>query len=239
MKQIDKNNIPKHIAIIMDGNGRWAKKRFMPRVVGHKAGVKSVSSVLQSAGKLGVKFLTLYAFSTENWKRPQEEVNALMQLLVEALDKNLSKFIENDIVLKVIGCKDTFPKNVVEKLESVIEQTANNKNITLVLALNYSGAWEITEATKKIAQKVQNKEISISDISIDTVEQEMATNFMPHPDLIIRTSGEKRLSNFLLWQSAYSELYFTDELWPDFDEKSLEKAIIAYQSRERRYGAIK
>lgn len=237
--EIDKANIPKHIAIIMDGNGRWAKKRFMPRVMGHKAGVKSVDRTLKAAAKLGVSYLTLYAFSTENWKRPQEEINALMQLLVEALDKNLPKFMENNVVLKVIGASDSFPKKIVEKLNNTISQTATNGGITLVLALNYSGTWEITEATKRIVERVQNREISISDISIETLDKEMATNFMSPPDLIIRTSGEKRLSNFLLWQSAYSELYFTDELWPDFDEKSLEKAIVEYQSRERRYGAIK
>lgn len=237
--EIDKANIPKHIAIIMDGNGRWAKKRFMPRVMGHKAGVKSVDRTLKAAAKLGVSYLTLYAFSTENWKRPQEEINALMQLLVEALDKNLPKFMENNVVLKVIGASDSFPKKIVEKLNNTISQTAANGGITLVLALNYSGTWEITEATKRIVERVQNREISISDISIETLDKEMATNFMSPPDLIIRTSGEKRLSNFLLWQSAYSELYFTDELWPDFDEKSLEKAIVEYQSRERRYGAIK
>lgn len=237
--EIDKANIPKHIAIIMDGNGRWAKKRFMPRVMGHKAGVKSVDRTLKAAAKLGVSYLTLYAFSTENWKRPQEEINALMQLLVEALDKNLPKFMENNVILKVIGASDSFPKKIVEKLNNTISQTATNGGITLVLALNYSGTWEITEATKRIVERVQNREISISDISIETLDKEMATNFMSPPDLIIRTSGEKRLSNFLLWQSAYSELYFTDELWPDFDEKSLEKAIVEYQSRERRYGAIK
>lgn len=237
--EIDKANIPKHIAIIMDGNGRWAKKRFMPRVMGHKAGVKSVDRTLKAAAKLGVSYLTLYAFSTENWKRPQEEINALMQLLVEALDKNLPKFMENNVVLKVIGASDSFPKKIVEKLNNTISQTAANGGITLVLALNYSGTWEITEATKRIVERVQNREISISDISIETLDKEMATNFMSPPDLVIRTSGEKRLSNFLLWQSAYSELYFTDELWPDFDEKSLEKAIVEYQSRERRYGAIK
>lgn len=237
--EIDKANIPKHIAIIMDGNGRWAKKRFMPRVMGHKAGVKSVDRTLKAAAKLGVSYLTLYAFSTENWKRPQEEINTLMQLLVEALDKNLPKFMENNVVLKVIGASDSFPKKIVEKLNNTISQTAANGGITLVLALNYSGTWEITEATKRIVERVQNREISISDISIETLDKEMATNFMSPPDLIIRTSGEKRLSNFLLWQSAYSELYFTDELWPDFDEKSLEKAIVEYQSRERRYGAIK
>lgn len=237
--EIDNSNIPNHVAIIMDGNGRWAKKRFLPRALGHKEGMKAVERTLEAAGRFGVKYLTLYAFSTENWRRPQEEVNALMGLLATALDKYQQKLQDYNVALKIIGAYQDFPDNVVSKLEKVVNATANNNKITLILALNYSGQWEIVEAARKLALKVDKGEIAPENIDDTMFEKMLATHFAPLPDLIIRTSGEQRISNFLLWQSAYSELYFTPELWPDFGEDSLRTAIIDYQARERRFGEIK
>lgn len=235
---IDKANIPQHIAIIMDGNGRWAKKNLLPRTLGHREGVKAVEKTLEAAGKLGVRFLTLYAFSTENWGRPQEEVNALMELLARALDKYQEKLQRNNISLRIIGDYIKFPVTVVDKLEKAVENTSYNDGLTLILALNYSGRWEITEAVRKIVQQVKNGECEATQITDELVEKSLGTYFAPPPDLIIRTSGEQRLSNFLLWQSAYSEFYFTEQLWPDFDEKSLIAAIEDYQKRERRFGTL-
>ncbi len=237
--QIDTKNIPQHIAIIMDGNGRWAKKRLLPRVVGHKEGVKAVERTLDAAGKFGVKYVTLYAFSTENWKRPKEEVDALMQLLVKAIDKYLERLLSNNVVLKVIGDYRKFSSPTVKRLEEAMQQTSENDGVVLTFALNYSGRWEIAEAARKIAESVHRGDLSCQSINVDSVAANLATSFLPDPDLIIRTSGEYRTSNFLLWQSAYSEFYFTEQLWPDFDEKSLKAAIIDYQSRERRFGDIK
>ncbi len=239
MEEIDNQNIPKHIAIIMDGNGRWAKKRFLPRSVGHREGVKAVERTLEAAAKFGVRFLTLYAFSTENWRRPQEEVNALMDLLSRALDKYLDKLQANNVALKIIGDYKKMPENVVDRLEKVVNATSLNDGVTLILALNYSGRWEITEATKRIAKQVVEGKIEVDNIDASLVEQAMMTSFAPAPDLIIRTSGELRISNFLLWQSAYSELYFTSQLWPDFGEDSLREALLDYQKRDRRFGDIK
>ncbi len=239
MKKIDIENIPQHIAIIMDGNGRWAKKRFLPRGLGHKEGVKAVERTLEAAGELGVKYLTLYAFSSENWTRPESEVSALMELLGIALDKYLPQLQKNGVALKIIGDYKKFPERVVAKLESVVEKTAENKNITLILALNYSGRWELTEAARKISKKVLEGALSLEQISPEELEKNLDTNFAPCPDLIIRTSGEQRISNFLLWQSAYSEFYFTPMLWPDFGKESLAQAIIDFQKRERRFGGIK
>ncbi len=237
--EIDIKNIPGHIAIIMDGNGRWAKKRLLPRVLGHKEGVKAVERTLEAAGKLGVKYVTLYAFSTENWKRPKEEIDALMQLLVNAIDKYLERLLKDNVVLKVIGAYKDFPAPVVKKLEEAIKQTSRNDGVVLTFALNYSGRWEIVEAAQKIAKSVEDGDLSVQNISTDSVTNALATHFLPDPDLIIRTSGEYRTSNFLLWQSAYSEFYFTEQLWPDFNEESLKAAIVDYQSRERRFGDIK
>lgn len=237
--EIDKTNIPEHIAIIMDGNGRWAKKKFLPRALGHREGVKAVERTLEAAGRLGVKYLTLYAFSTENWSRPQEEINALMGLLAKALDNYKDKLNQNEISLKIIGAYKDLPESVVTKLDSVMQATSHNSKMTLVLALNYSGQWEITEAMRKIAEKTTAGKMQVEDINSKTIESELDTSFAPAPELIIRTSGEQRISNFLLWQSAYSELYFTSELWPDFDEKSLIVAVKDYQARERRFGGVK
>ncbi len=236
---IDSDRIPQHIAIIMDGNGRWAKKRMLPRVMGHRAGVKAVERTLEAAGKIGVKYVTLYAFSTENWKRPEEEIDALMQLLVKAIDKYLERLSSNNVVLKVIGDFKKFSTPIVKRLEEAMVQTSSNDGVVLTLALNYSGRWEITEAAKKIAERVLEGDLAVQNINADSVAANLATSFLPDPDLIIRTSGEHRTSNFLLWQSAYSEFYFTKQLWPDFNEDSLKAAIIDYQSRERRFGDIK
>ncbi len=232
--KIDTDKVPQHIAIIMDGNGRWAKKRMLPRVMGHREGVKAVERTLEAAGKIGVKYVTLYAFSTENWKRPEEEIDALMQLLVKAIDKYLERLSSNNVVLKVIGDYKKFSTPIVKRLEEAMQQTSKNDGVVLTLALNYSGRWEITEAAKKIAESVVDGNLAVQNIDADSVAANLATSFLPDPDLIIRTSGEHRTSNFLLWQSAYSEFYFTKQLWPDFNEDSID-----YQSRERRFGDIK
>ncbi|PVX52350.1 undecaprenyl diphosphate synthase [Balneicella halophila] len=237
--QIDEKNIPKHIAIIMDGNGRWAKKHLLPRALGHREGVKAVERTLEAAGKLGVRYLTLYAFSTENWGRPQEEVKALMELLARALEKYEAKLKRNNVSLRVIGDYRQFPESLVNKIDDVIESTSTNTGITLIIALNYSGRWEITHAMQRIGQQIMEEKIQVNDINSELIEKSLTTNFAPDPDLIIRTSGEHRVSNFLLWQCAYSEFYFTPKLWPEFDEKSLKMAIIDYQQRERRFGGLK
>lgn len=237
--KIDKDNIPEHIAIIMDGNGRWAKKKFLPRTLGHREGMKAVERTLEAAGRIGIKYLTLYAFSTENWRRPKEEVNALMELLATALDKYQQKLQDNKVVLKIIGEYAEFPTKVVEKLEKVTIATADNQGVQLILALNYSGQWDITQAAKKIAEKVKENSLDLLDINDKLIEENLSTNFAPAPDLVIRTSGEQRISNFLLWQSAYAELYFTKQLWPDFGEADLHAAIADYQARERRFGEVK
>lgn len=234
LEKIDKSNIPQHIAIIMDGNGRWAKQRGMERSMGHKAGAETVHAIVEDAVRLGVKYLTLYTFSTENWNRPVAEVAALMALLMESIEEQT--FMKNNVAFKVIGDMDRLPADVRECLEGCIERTSKNDRMTLVLALSYSSRWEITNAVRTLARKVRCGEILPEDITEETIGKEMTTNFMPDPDLLIRTGREVRLSNFLLWQAAYSELYFTDVLWPDFAKDDLCKAIYEYQHRQRRYG---
>ena len=236
--QIIPEKVPEHIAIIMDGNGRWAKQKGMPRVLGHRNGVKSVREVTEAAAQLGVKYLTLYAFSTENWSRPATEVTALMTLLVETIKGEIKDLNKNGIRLTAIGELTSLPAATYKTLIEGIEQTKNNSKITLVLALNYSSKWEITRAARLLAEKVKSGHITLEDIDEKHVEQEMTTHGIPDPDLVIRTSGEARLSNFLLWQAAYSELYFTKVLWPDFRKNDLMEAIISYQQRERRFGMI-
>lgn len=231
---MDLERIPQHIAIIMDGNGRWAKQRGEERSCGHQKGAEIVHSITESAAKLGVKYLTLYTFSTENWNRPQDEVDALMTLLVNSLDEEI--FIKNNIRFRIIGDIEKLPDYVQERLQSCINNTAQNDGMCLVLALSYSSYWEITEATKQIAMKVQSGILSPEAINEELISAHLSTNFMPNPDLLIRTGGEIRLSNYLLWQSAYSELYFCDTYWPDFDQDELYKAIEDYQMRERRFG---
>ena len=234
MKTIDKNNIPNHIAIIMDGNGRWAKKKGKLRAFGHKNGVGAVRETVESCAELGVKHLTLYAFSTENWNRPTSEVNALMSLLISAIVKETKTLMKNDIQLNAIGNLNDLPESAFKKLKTVINKTKNNSRMNLILALSYSGRWEIINAIKRIMQD----SINYKKINDEIFKQYLTTKLVPEPELLIRTGGEKRISNFLLWQIAYTELYFTETLWPDFKKIDLEKAIMNYQSRERRFGKI-
>jgi len=234
--KISKNNIPNHIAIIMDGNGRWAKKKGRPRVFGHKNGVTAVKETIEAAGKFGVNYLTLYAFSTENWNRPKLEVKTLMSLLVSSLKKELKTLQKNNIKLNTIGNLEELPQKAQIELIDVIEKTKNNTALTLTLALNYGSREEIVNLIKNISKKVVNKQLDIEEISENIINNHLYTFSLPNVDLMIRTSGEKRISNFLLWQIAYAELYFTDTLWPDFKEENLYDAIIDYQNRERRFG---
>ncbi len=228
--------IPKHIAIIMDGNGRWAKQKGHERIYGHIHGVDSVRKVTEAAAEIGVKYLTLYAFSTENWNRPQEEVDALMELLVDTIHKEVSTLNKNNIRLQTIGETDKLPLSCQENLKKAIEETKNNNALTLILALNYGSRCEITSAVKKIAEEVNSGKLNASEISEKIISQSLYTSAYPDPELLIRTSGEKRISNYLLWQIAYSELYFTETLWPDFKKENLFEAIYNYQQRERRFG---
>lgn len=236
--QIDINRLPRHIAIIMDGNGRWAKKFGKPRVFGHKNGVTSVRETTEAAAEIGIEHLTLYAFSTENWNRPKLEVNALMSLLVDTLSKEINTLNENNIKLNAIGDLEKLPKRTYKALLKGIEDTKDNSRMTLHLALNYSSKWEIVTAIKNIATSIDNNELSIDDINEDHVGKHLSTVGIPDPELLIRTSGEHRISNFLLWQIAYTELYFTDLFWPEFRKDNLYEAILDYQRRERRFGKI-
>ena len=235
-EKIDTSNLPKHIAIIMDGNGRWAKQKSKLRVFGHKGGVQSVNDTVEAAAELGIKFLTLYAFSTENWSRPKKEVNALMNLLVNTIEAETKTLIKNDIKLISIGEIDELPKKCKNKLEKAIKLTENNKRMTLILALSYSSRNEIISSIKNIATAYKNNDIVLNDINENLLNKTLNTKNIPDPELLIRTSGEYRISNFLLWQIAYSELYFTDVLWPDFKKNNFYNAIFEYQNRERRFG---
>ena len=232
--QLDTNNIPQHIAIIMDGNGRWAAEKGKPRSFGHQAGVDTVRRITSECTRLGVKYLTLYTFSTENWNRPATEVAALMGLVLTSLEDEI--FMKNNVRFRVIGDLKRLPEEVRQKLHETEEHTAANTAMTMVIALSYSSRWEITEATRQIANEVKAGTINPADINEDTIAQHMATAFMPDPDLLIRTGGEERISNYLLWQIAYSELYFCDTFWPDFSEEELQRAIANYQQRQRRFG---
>lgn len=232
--QLDNNNIPQHIAIIMDGNGRWATERGKPRSYGHQAGVETVRRITSECTRLGVKYLTLYTFSTENWNRPETEIAALMGLVLSSLEDEI--FMKNNVRFKVIGDIERPPVEVQRKLQETIDHTANNTAMTMVVALSYSSRWEITKAMKDIAKKALDGQLSVDDITEDTVSQSLTTASIPDPDLLIRTGGELRISNYLLWQIAYSELYFCDTFWPDFNEADLHKAIADYQHRQRRFG---
>ncbi|GAA4764855.1 MULTISPECIES: isoprenyl transferase [Flavobacterium] len=236
LNKINTENLPKHLAIIMDGNGRWAKQQGMLRAFGHENGTKSVRTTVEACAKLGIENLTLYAFSTENWNRPKLEVDTLMKLLISSLKKELETLIKNDIRLNSIGNLETLPKGVQKELAEVIEKTKNNSRMTLTLALSYGSREEILNAVKKISDKVKNNIISIDGIDESILNNHLYTHNLPDVDLVIRTSGEHRISNFLLWQIAYAEFYFTDVLWPDFKEEHLYEAIISYQKRERRFG---
>lgn len=232
--QIDKTRIPTHVAIIMDGNGRWAKQRGKNRSFGHQAGAETVHIITEEAARLGIKYLTLYTFSTENWNRPTEEISALMSLLMDSIEEDT--LMKNNIKFYTIGENSKLPENVRTRLEQCIAHTASNTGMCLTLALSYSAKWEITEAVKKIASQITHGELNVNDITDRTIEQNLATHNMPDPDLLIRTGGELRLSNFLLWQCAYSELYFCNTFWPDFKAEEFHQAIYDYQQRERRFG---
>jgi len=236
LDKIDKSNIPEHIAVIMDGNGRWAKAHGKPRVFGHKNGVKSVREISEAAAELGIGYMTLYAFSTENWSRPQLEVTALMGLLVETIRKEVSTLNKNNIRLRAIGDLTKLPARSQKALLEGIEDTSTNTGMTLILALNYSSRWELTSTMQAIAEDTKNGLLDPVTIDQQYISSRLATAEYPDPELLIRTSGEQRLSNYLLWQLAYSELYFTDVFWPDFRKVHLYKALVNYQSRERRFG---
>ncbi len=237
-EKIDHNNLPEHIAVIMDGNGRWAKKKSAARVFGHKNAVKAVRETTEGCAELGIRYLTLYAFSTENWSRPKMEVDALMELLVTTISHETETLTKNNIKLAAIGDIESLPENCNFKLKEVIELTAGNTGLTLILALNYSGRWEILQAVKKLVQMAEMGKISSSDVNLSLWKDMLTTKDVPDPELLIRTSGEMRVSNFLLWQIAYTEFYMTPLLWPDFRKKDLHEAILAYQKRERRFGKI-
>jgi len=235
-ENLDKNKMPRHVAIIMDGNGRWAKKRGNARLFGHKRGVETVHEITEAAAELGLEYLTLYVFSTENWSRPKIEVNALMTLLVSTIDIETKTLMDNNVKLETIGDLSKLPSKVHKKLIECIEKTSKNTGLTLVLALNYSSRWEIVEATKRIALEVKNDKLEISSITNEKFNNYLATYKIPDPELLIRTSGELRISNFLLWQIAYSELFFSEVLWPDFSKEHFIDALLDYQKRERRFG---
>ena len=232
MEKIDINNLPKHIAIIMDGNGRWAKSKGKLRLFGHKNGVKAVRDTVEAAAEIGIKYLTLYAFSSENWNRPEREVNALMTLLVSAINKETKTLMDNNISLSTIGDINKLPSKAQKELQEAVAKTKDNTRMNLVLALSYSSRWEILNAVQKIIKD----RVKAEEINETTFQQYLTTKNVPDPELLIRTSGEHRISNFLLWQIAYSELYFTETLWPDFRRGDLYNAILDYQSRERRFG---
>ena len=234
MEQLDNNNIPHHIAIIMDGNGRWAAERGKERSYGHQAGVETVRRITAECTKLGVEYLTLYTFSTENWNRPSQEVAALMGLVLSSLEDEI--FMKNNVRFRVIGDMARLPKEVQAKLEETMEHTANNSAMTMVVALSYSSRWEITDTMRHLAEEVKDGLLRPEDITEESISRRLATAFMPDPDLLIRTGGELRISNYLLWQIAYTELYFCDTYWPDFNEEDLHKAIASYQRRQRRFG---
>ena len=235
-EKIDMSRLPAHVAVIMDGNGRWAKQRGYDRIVGHQNGVTSVRETTEAAAEIGIQYLTLYAFSTENWGRPQQEVDALMELLVDNIKKETPTFHKNNIRFMTIGDTARMPANAQRRLRDCTDETAANTGLTLILALSYSSRWELTEAARQMGADVKNGTLDPETITEKTIGNYLTTKNIPDPDLLIRTSGEIRISNFLLWQIAYSELYFTETLWPDFKEEDLYKAIVDYQSRERRFG---
>ena len=235
---LDGLKIPEHVAIILDGNGRWAKKRFLPRNAGHAAGAKTVEKTIESAHNMGIKYLTVYAFSTENWNRPQDEVNALMKLLRNYLEDCITRANKNNMIVKVIGDRSKLDDDIIEKINVLEDASKDNTGITFTIALNYGSRDEIRRAVTKIAKNVKDGEINPEDITEEMISANLDTKEIPDPDLLIRTSGEIRLSNYLLWQLAYTEFYFTDVLWPDFNEEELKKAVLAYNGRDRRFGKV-
>ncbi len=234
MQQLDYNRIPAHVAMIMDGNGRWAKAKGLPRTAGHVEGVAKVKQITEEAARLGIKYLTVYAFSTENWNRPTPEVEALMNLILTNLEEEI--FMKNNVRFRMVGDMSRLSDKVRKRLQDCIDHTSANTGMTMVIALSYSSRWEITRAARLIAQEVQDGTLRAVDIDEECISHHLATDFMPDPDLLIRTGGELRISNYLLWQCAYTEFYFTDEFWPDFTVASLHRAIVDYQQRQRRFG---
>ncbi|MFM9837096.1 MAG: isoprenyl transferase [Cyclobacteriaceae bacterium] len=237
-ENIDIHNLPMHVAVIMDGNGRWAKRKGAARIFGHRNAIEAVRQVIEGAGEVGVKFLTLYAFSTENWGRPKEEVDALMELLVNTLQKEIASLHKNKVRLRTIGDIHQLPKDCRENLKEATEATKNNTGLTLLIALNYSGRWEILKAVNELLAKVKEGTVEANEVNEQLFSQYLETKDVPDPELLIRTSGEMRISNFLLWQIAYTELYITPKLWPDFRKEDLYEAICEYQKRERRFGKV-
>ena len=235
-EHIDPNNLPQHVAVIMDGNGRWAKKKGAMRIFGHRNAVQAVKDVTEGCGELGIKYLTLYAFSTENWSRPKDEVDGLMELLVNTIKQEIKTLSDNNVRLITIGDTSQLPGDCQKNLGWAIDKTKNNTGLSLILALSYSGRWEITRAVKKLAEEVASGKLKPADINERVIENYLQTSGIPDPELLIRTSGELRVSNFLLWQIAYSELYITPTLWPDFRKEHLYEAVLSYQQRERRFG---
>lgn len=236
IKNSPQSDIPRHVAIIMDGNGRWAKKRMMPRFVGHKAGVEAVRNIVELCGKKKIDVLTLFAFSSENWRRPEQEVNLLMDLFLTSLQREINKLAENNIRLQVIGQRDIFSQKLQQQISSAETLTAGNSGLRLVLAINYGGRWDITQAMNRVAEDVSQGVIDVAHINEDALAKYMLLHDSPEPDLFIRTGGEQRISNFLLWQLAYTELYFTETLWPDFDSQAFDLALTSYTGRQRRFG---
>jgi undecaprenyl diphosphate synthase len=237
--QVNTLKLPEHVAVIMDGNGRWAQQKGYERVVGHKNGVGSVRNISEAAAEIGVKYLTLYSFSKENWNRPENEVNALMGLLVETINSEMDTLIKNQIRLRIIGDLNSLPKEVTKNLSNAIDKTSGNTRMDLILALSYGSKWEIINAIKQIAEKIKKEDIKPEDINEDVFSNHLTTANIPNPELLIRTGGEKRVSNFLLWQISYTELYFTDVLWPDFQQNHFYEALVEFQNRKRRFGKIK
>lgn len=231
-------NLPQHIAVIMDGNGRWANARHLPRIAGHKAGLDAARKIIKASADKGVKILTLFAFSSENWSRPQEEVSALMSLFIQALKTEVKKLHENNIQLRIIGNNSRLNPELQTAMQNAVELTAQNSGMILVVAVDYGGQWDIVNATQNISRKIQSGEIAVDDITAEYFQKNLSTDDLPNVDLFIRTSGEYRISNFLLWQLVYAELYFTPVYWPDFDEKTLEAALQFYAVRERRFGGV-
>ena len=229
-------SIPKHVAIIMDGNGRWAQKRGLPRVAGHKAGVETVRTVIQACAEKGVEVVTLFAFSSENWRRPKKEVSLLMSLFLAALQREVKKLHKNGVQLRIVGDVSAFDKKIQEQIKKSEELTKDNKTLVLNIAANYGGQWDITQAVKALAVQIESGDLKAEDISSDLIRQNLLLSDLPEPDLFIRTGGEQRISNFLIWQLAYSELYFTETLWPDFDRQAFEDALTSFAGRQRRFG---
>lgn len=233
-EQLDYSRMPAHVAIIMDGNGRWAKAKGLPRTAGHQQGVETVKKITEEATRLGIKYLTLYTFSTENWSRPSDEIAALMGLILTKLEDEI--FMKNNVRFRVVGDMERLPDSVQKRLNECMERTAGNDRMTVVIALSYSSRWELTETFRRLGEEIQAGSLTPEEVTEEMIGSRLQTSFMPDPDLLIRTGGELRISNYLLWQCAYSEFYFCDTFWPDFDEEELHKAIVDFQARERRYG---